>query len=236
MADALGTFMLEELNPPRGRGAKSFKAVMDGPPVPTGGYGGWEKVARPRRKSLTEWVGRDPMSIEITFLLDGQLYSLTGREVESSCRDLESLSGVEGYDPEPALCRLSSVPAPLMPHGQHRARHVKWFIETLSWDKELIQYNRAGNRERAGGTILVTQHVRDEKLSAVADRKSRRSRAGSGRGSKRKTYTVRAGDNLAKIAARRDVYGDPKKWPVIAKANRIRDPKNLKVGRVLRIP
>lgn len=229
----LGTFRLEELNPPRGRGAKDFKAVMQGAPVVVAGYGGWNKVPRPKRKALTEWEGRDPVSIEIVFVLDSELFEMTGREVESSCRELESIAGVEGNDPEPALCALSSEPAPLMPHGQHRAKHVKWYIESLVWDREAVYYNRAGNRTRAGGTLVLTQFVEDEKLSAV---KSRASKKGSTRGSKRKTYTVRAGDTLAKIAARRDIYGDSKKWKRIADANQIRDPKKLKTGKVLRIP
>jgi nucleoid-associated protein YgaU len=52
----------------------------------------------------------------------------------------------------------------------------------------------------------------------------------------RKTYTVKQGDTLPKIAARADVYGDAGKWKAIAHANGIRDPRSLKVGRVLKIP
>jgi nucleoid-associated protein YgaU len=47
-------------------------------------------------------------------------------------------------------------------------------------------------------------------------------------------YTVRRGDTLSGIAAR--VYGKASRWPEIAKANHIRDPRSLRVGQVLIIP
>ncbi len=47
-------------------------------------------------------------------------------------------------------------------------------------------------------------------------------------------YTVRAGDTLAGIAAR--FYGDADLWPQIAQANKIRDPRRLRIGQVLTIP
>ncbi len=49
---------------------------------------------------------------------------------------------------------------------------------------------------------------------------------------------VRSGDDLAAIAARKDVYGDPLLWPLLYKANRdqIKDPKEIFVGQTLVIP
>jgi LysM domain len=230
VANTLGTFHLEELNPPKGRGRYDFKGIMNGAPVVVAGYGGWEKIARPKRKALTEWKGREGVSIEITFMLDAALYEMTGREVEQSCRELESLAGV-GVD-EPPLCQLRSDPAALMPHGEHRAPHVKWFVESLTWDKDATRYNNAGNRDRAAGTLVVSQHVKDDLLSAVKRRKANKAK----KGSKRKSYEVKSGDTLSEIAARKDVYGDAKKWRKIAEANNIRDPNRLRVGQKLRIP
>lgn len=48
------------------------------------------------------------------------------------------------------------------------------------------------------------------------------------------THVVKKGDTLRKLADR--YYGEPGKWRVIAKANKIKDPNKLKVGRKLRIP
>lgn len=48
------------------------------------------------------------------------------------------------------------------------------------------------------------------------------------------THVVKKGDTLRKLADR--YYGEPGKWRVIAKTNKIKDPSKLKVGRKLRIP
>jgi nucleoid-associated protein YgaU len=49
-----------------------------------------------------------------------------------------------------------------------------------------------------------------------------------------KTYVVQAGDRLDAIAAAE--YGDPEKWPVIARANNIVRPRILTPGALLVIP
>lgn len=53
-----------------------------------------------------------------------------------------------------------------------------------------------------------------------------------------KQVEVRAGDNLAIIAARTEVYKDALLWPLIYKANRdqIKDPKEIFSGQILRVP
>jgi nucleoid-associated protein YgaU len=48
------------------------------------------------------------------------------------------------------------------------------------------------------------------------------------------TYTVQPGDNLSQISKR--FYGDPNKYPQIAKANNLADPDKIKVGQTLVIP
>jgi nucleoid-associated protein YgaU len=49
---------------------------------------------------------------------------------------------------------------------------------------------------------------------------------------------VRSGENLAKIAARKEVYDDPFLWPLIYKANRdqIKDPTEIFSGQTLVVP
>ena len=49
---------------------------------------------------------------------------------------------------------------------------------------------------------------------------------------------VRSGEDLAKIAARKEVYADPYLWPLIYKANRdqIKDPTKIFAGQTLVVP
>lgn len=52
------------------------------------------------------------------------------------------------------------------------------------------------------------------------------------------TYTVQKGDTLEKIAGRPEIYGNPKKWYRIYKANqdRLKSPNRIYPGQVLNIP
>ncbi|MFB2875392.1 CIS tube protein [Floridanema aerugineum] len=48
------------------------------------------------------------------------------------------------------------------------------------------------------------------------------------------THVVKRGDTLSSIAAQ--LYGDPKRWRIIAEANSLDDPRYLKIGSFLSIP
>lgn len=224
-----GKVILTEIDPPGGDEAEVFEAHMVGPPIVSAGYGGWSRVARPKRKALTEWVGRDSISVTFDFLVDFFVEN-DGVKCEKMCGTLDRMAGSASDNEAPPLLSVESIPAPLMVHGGHRNADWKWFIDNLIWNKEGTIVNRAGNRVRAYGTIIITQFVEDKRLSAI-ERGKRKAKGG-----KRKTYTVKRGDTLSKIAARKDVYGDASKWKKIAEANNIRDPKNISAGQVLKIP
>lgn len=222
----LGQVIFEELNPGR-RKRVTFKALMTGAPLPTGGIGGWSRVERPKRKSITEWVGRDGISIEIPFIID-YLLEDNGEACEQQVRNLEMIAGIEAGSNEPSLFRLKSTPPRLMPHGYERARTNKWFLESVSWDRDTVIAKANGKRVRIGGTMIVSQFTKDSKIQRIRQKVERHN--------PRKFYVVKKGDTLQKIAAREDVYGDARKWREIAQANKIRDPKKLKVGTKLKIP
>lgn len=232
----LGTFTLIEINPIRKR-PRFFTAIMTKAPVPVTGYGGWSRVARPRKIAITEWVGRDVLAVEIEFIID-DFAEGRGVYVDAKCQILEELAGVEAGDDQPPLCELHSNPPKLMPHGYERATQNKWFIESLTWDKEGIRVNRAGNKVRAGGTLVAAVFSEDSRLHPAAKKRADAKPKLTKGGSKRPYYTVLPGDTLHKIAARRDTYNDWRKWKLIAKANNIRSSKQLKrkVGKVIKLP
>lgn len=49
-----------------------------------------------------------------------------------------------------------------------------------------------------------------------------------------KRMVIREGESISSIAGRE--YNDPGKWRVIAKANRIEDPENIKPGTIVELP
>lgn len=227
MASILGTFRFKSDEP-----SYDFEAMLTTMPVPVAGYGGWQKVPRPRRKALTEWVGRDSTSIEIEFMIDS-FSDGTGYDNKQAVDTLEKLAGIGIHDPEPPLFKYTTNPPALGWHNNHHASHVLWYVDTLRWEKDQILPNQSGNPMRAAGTVIITQHVKDEHLEALSAVEARRQSSTRGRGGSTR-YTVRRGDTLSKIAAKK--LGRASRWREIAKLNNIRDPKNLKVGRKIRIP
>lgn len=240
MQRSVGIAKLTELDPPRGRSAARFVAYMTTYPIVVAGFGGWSRVARPRRRAMTEWVGRDSISIQWSFLVD-VLDENRGGWAEANIRSLELFGGIGMGDNQPPLLRVDSVPKALFPYGHFHGPGTRWFVDQLSWDADSIIVNDGGDRVRAGGSVTITQWIADERISPAERRRHDRNKGddsenGRSGGGHRKTYVVKAGDTLSEIAARKDVYGDSSKWKKIATANKIRDPKKLKTGQHLRIP
>ena len=227
-----GTFTLESTESPI-----AVTGILGAPVTPTGGYGGWERIARPRRKALTEWQGNEGLSFDLTFVFDA-IRDDYGAGVEPTCASLDLLGGIgEG---EPALCRIHSDPAGLIPYGFGRNPDKLWFVESINWDGDETVYNNVGNRVQVTGSIVLTEYIKDERLeeqSSVARRKAKKkpTKKGKGKkGAKNKTYIVKRGDSLTSIAARK--LGSASRWREIGKLNGIRDPKNIKVGQRLKLP
>jgi len=88
--------------------------------------------------------------------------------------------------------------------------------------------------ESYSATVSSLQKVNDGLRREVVSLRARL----PGAGGAARSYTVREGDTLKKIAALTSVYGDSRKWIVIYQANRekIRDPNRLQRGLVLVIP
>jgi hypothetical protein len=103
--------------------------------------------------------------------------------------------------------------------------------------------------ERAGspGDVYFTLSLKEYRQPSVKivdtskpkKGSSSKSRPESSKSTQVKKYTVKSGDSLWKIAARKDVYGDGNKWRKIYDANKKtigKNPNKLKVGMKLVIP
>jgi LysM domain len=206
----------------------------DGAAIMTEGYAGWQIVNRPRDVGLTEWVGRNPLAIEIPFILDYWMASINtnpGIDCENQVSNLEHLCGVGGHS-QPPICYVDG--KGVIPHDNTIAPGFhQWVVETVTWDRDMeIRSQTTGRRLRCGGMIVVRKFVAAEEMLRTIKSTDR----ATGSGKKPKHYRVKKGDTLGKIAARKDIYGDASKWRIIADANNIRDRRHLKVNKRLIIP
>jgi hypothetical protein len=203
-------------------------------PIPEGGYGGWNTVARPRRKSLTQWDGIDPLAMVFSIILDGVG---DDRSIEAEIDRLERMAQPPSEGAEPPIVRVDGVML-------HAAK--SWVIGDLEWAAEQATYSRSGYCTRQEITVHLIEYVADDRLvtKSAAERVRRRAAqaaatASKGSGSptrptKAKLYEVRSGDTLSSIAAR--VLGSYTRWPEIASLNDLHDPDRLAVGQRLRLP
>lgn len=194
----------------------------DGAAIVIDGYGGWQTIPRPRNVAITEWQGRNPIAIEIPFLLDFWLQpseTSPGVDCENQVRNLERLCGIGSTD-QPPICKVDANGA--IPHCE---RLRNWVVESVQWDRSVELRNSATNRRlRCGGTITIRQFITARDIL-------RRIRIKK----KPKIYRVKKGDTLSKIAKK--FYGEASKWKLIADANNIRDRrKKLKLNQKLKIP
>lgn len=202
----------------------------DGPAIVTEGYAGWQIVQRPKEVGLTVWQGRNPIAIEIPFMLDFlPLWETTfkdkpGKKCENQVTNLERLCGIGGHA-RPSICFVDG--GGLIPHDYTIYKGNRWVIEQLTWDKQMeVRSKTYGRRLRCGGVITIRQYLTP---SEILQRIGPKDRA-----VKPRHYRVKTGDTLEKIAAW--AYLDANQWKKIANANHMRDPRSLKAGDKIRIP
>lgn len=234
-------------------GGTVFRATFgDGAPLVVDGYGGWTVTNRPRDIGITEWIGRNPIALEIPFLIDKWMSNDEDRglQVEQMAKRLERFCGLGSHDHPPSVIIDGHG---VIPHDNTNAPGAhRWVIENIEWDRTIeLRSGNTQRRLRCGGTIAARQFVKSDPLKRVG-------RGGRGGAKKKKgligkevgsseglaggirsqapfIYIVKKGETLVKISSK--IYGTPKRWRRIGDANNIRDPnKKLKVGRHLRIP
>lgn len=195
----------------------------DAPPTITGGYGGWDTVARPRRQSLTVWNGRDPFTMTFDLIFDAYI---AGTSVETPVSILERMALPPRAGAEPPIVRVAGA----LPH-----KDLTWVIATdgLAWGDSL--WSPRGFRTRQAVTVKLLRYVAPDRIQdGTAASRARDKAAGTGRNPHAASVTVASGDTAVSIAARE--LGDYTRWPEIADANSIRDPDRLTIGQVLRLP
>ena len=111
---------------------------------------------------------------------------------------------------------------------------MPWVIQTVTLSERLRRDSDGATSRVQVAFDLLEYRPGDVVIVKSDPAKRSTQRNGTPPRSKAKTYTVKKGDTLSKIAAR--LLGSASKWQAIAKANGLRNPNSLKVGQVLKLP
>lgn len=170
----------------------------------------WVEVDRPGTTALARRAKRNRMRAVATAML---IEGFNGQSVEQQMLTLDKICASS------ATCGVSYA---------EMAGHRWNLIEVSS--KTIDRRPMTNVVKHADVTLTFLVDI-DERLTTAVSRKSK---PGSDKGSssKRKTTTVRKGETLSKIAAR--VYGNANRAGELAKLNKIRNPKSIKVGQKIK--
>lgn len=183
----------------------------------SGGGPIWEEQERPKLRSAVEWRGQHLRRLTFTLRFDG----FPNRSVEAEIRTVKQFALPRARQKPPPELRFDYGPA-----GGNR----HWVIDgDLEFGDELRR--RDLKRVFQEVTVTLVEFIEADVTLTPAERRRRKNNKND---DPPKTYVVKRGDTLAKIAVK--FYGDSKRWKDIAKLNDIRDPKAIKVGQRLRLP
>jgi len=185
--------------------------LQHGEDVPnvSGGYGGFEEIERPGRDARVQYKGSAAFKVSLSAIMDK---FETGEPVLYQMEALERLAHPL-YNP----LMIVQVEGPGL--WLSRVRH--WVIDNIEWGAA-EQNPRTGYRSRQFLTIQL--------LGISADDHSPYNCSNS----YIHTYRVKHGETLERIAYR--IYGTTRCAGRIQSINRIRDPRSIYVGQILRIP
>jgi hypothetical protein len=206
------------------------------PPAVTGGYGGWQPVARPRRRALIEWVGADPYQVSFGMIIDGYLEqparlsrTLYGpRSVEPVCNALHQMAITSRPGQAPTRVRLSGMPASV-------PRSVSlWVIDQLTWG-DCIR-NRSGTRLRQAVQLVLLQATSSADVTVSAEAVAYQHSPNPRLLTRQEKVPPPGGSRGLQLLAAH-VYGQASRWRDIIKANPgLRDPERIKQGTLVRLP
>ena len=237
---ALGFVRISSVDPPI---TLTVRLGEERPDI-TSGYGGWDAVARPRRKPISFWQARPELRMMLSLLFDEWT---SGHSIERALQQLERMATPTSADGEPPQVRVAA-------RGGHVPYQTRtWVIANLTWGDALM--NADGNRVRQAVSVELMEFVEDVYLadrSAANRQRNKRKAAKTKSGAKVKRVSVKRstkpkittrtrtttasydGEDLATIAALE--LGDAERWREIAELNGLRDPQATTTGQVIRLP
>jgi hypothetical protein len=125
------------------------------------GVGGWEDLARPRRKSAVEWVGTPAMTLVLPLLIDGTERAVgVDAVIEWKCARLFSWGRKTKKTGLPVVLRATG---PIRCTAQQR-----WVINGLSWGGQIR--NADGRRVQQYVTVTLKEYIEAAVLKGPAAR------------------------------------------------------------------
>jgi hypothetical protein len=117
----------------------------------TGGVGGWEVVARPRRKAAAEWGGTDAWTLSLPLMATG-MESSRGRDasIEGALRALIAAGTPSAKTGQPPVLKVTGpVRVP--------SSSIRWVIQSIEWGAQIR--NNAGQRVQQEFTLALLEYV-----------------------------------------------------------------------------
>lgn len=182
----------------------------------------WRLQPKPEGDTAhAQFTHGEPVTLSLDLFFDTYTYE-NGKDVRAYTRELFYLTTVQehGQLHRPPLCRIEWGAFNLSDDYQ-----CEWLLQSLS--QRFTMFLKDGTPVRAVLGCTFKQWRGDEAEAKLLKRES---------ADVAKLRIVRRGDTLSSIAA--EEYEDPARWRVIAKANRIEDPRSLSewIGQRLIIP
>lgn len=179
----------------------------DGLPTITGGGSNYNTIQRPRRKSIVQWTGDDPYTMDVPIMIDGWAtgtYGMTHKNMEADVARINQMRFSPG-DLVP--------PVQVFIDGAVPVKGATWVITGIDWGTAAIwqaDAKGAGHRLRQDAILHLLQYVQEtdlkiNKMPAMTTR-----------------YVVKAKETIQMVAAKRGVTVN-----AIKVANGIRDGKKL---------
>jgi LysM repeat protein len=186
--------------------------------------GGWAVLSRPKKSGFTAWEGYAPYQMTLSIMFDGLANDVSQ---ESEYRALlRIMRQPVGKAEQPSPVRLSG-PVPMT--------STPWVIQSVEQEADSIIRREDGQIVRVAVAVNLLEYVEADVLVTLipspAKKVNAKTAAAPGAG---KTYTVKRGDTLSKIA--QSQLGSWSRFREIATLNGIRDPNRVSVGQVLRLP
>lgn len=187
-------------------------------PTPSGGGGGWEEVALPKRGSVLIWKGRGLMKLALGVTFDN---FTAGHQVAPEYQTLLHMWRPVKDTTPPSIVKLASS-GDTIPYQE-----LDWAITDLEWTAS-AEANEAGERTQQILALTLTEYRPDERLQTAEKKKKHKGHT--------KPYEVKSDhETLGHIAEKFHVKGGAKALGA-AQHPPIKDPRHLHKGQKIIVP